>query len=92
MSGGRSQGDLSTTAVLTSEAYPEQSTGGPQTHNFPNPPETVFRPEAQDLGRPTLAAGQNHQSVSSISQLHVPGEFPRVNSEAREALGGNAPA
>jgi hypothetical protein len=80
MSGGRSEGDLTTTTLnsdLTSDAYPEQATSGPQTQNVPNPLETVFRPLADDLARPTLAAGQNHQSVQSISQLHVPGEFPR---------------
>lgn len=76
MSGGRSEGDLTTT-TLDSDAYPEQAASGPQTQNVPNPLETVFRPLADDLARPSLAAGQNHQSVQSISQLHVPGEFPR---------------
>jgi hypothetical protein len=76
MSGGRSEGDLTTT-TLNSDAYPEQATSGPQTQNVPNPIETVFRALADDTARPSLAAGQNHQSVQSISQLHVPGEFPR---------------
>jgi hypothetical protein len=78
MSGGRSEGDLITT-TLNSDAYPELAIAGPQTQNVPNPLETVFRPLVDETARPTLAAGQNHQSVQSISQLHVPGEFPRSN-------------
>lgn len=75
MSGGRSQGDLA------SNACSEQAAAGEaQTRNVHNPLETVLRPLADDLAaqRPTLSAGQNHQSVTSISQLHVPGEFPKV--------------
>jgi hypothetical protein len=41
-----------------------------------NPAEVILRPLTQET-RPTLAAGQNHLSVQSISQLHVPGEFPK---------------
>ncbi len=80
ISGGRSQGDVSSAGTdLTSETYPEQANNGLKTQDVPNPLETVLRPLTQDLARPTLAAGQNHQSVQSISQLHVPGEFPRSN-------------
>ncbi|TVY42340.1 Phosphatidylinositol 4,5-bisphosphate-binding protein [Lachnellula subtilissima] len=78
MSGGRSEADL-TTSTLNSDAYPEHATVGPQTQDVPNPLETVFRPLVDETTRPTLAAGQNHESVQSISQLHVPGEFPRGN-------------
>jgi len=78
MSGRRSQGDAGTAAAdLTSDAYPVRSI--PQTQNVPNPLEAAISPLADDLARPSLAAGQNHQSVQSISQLHVPGEFPRNN-------------
>ena len=76
MPGGRSEGDLTTT-TLNSDAYPERATVGPQTQDVPNPLETGFRPLVDETARPTLAAGQDHQSVQSISQLHVPGEFPR---------------
>jgi hypothetical protein len=80
MSGGRSQGDLSSAgADLTSDACLEQGDNGLNTQVVPNPLETVLRPLTEDLARPTLAAGQNHQSVQSISQLHVPGEFPKGN-------------
>lgn len=82
MSGGRSQGDL-TSGDADSNLGPTIS----------NPIESALAPLVDDVpgGRPTLAAGQNHQSVSSISQLHVPGEFPRTspNSEAQEALGAD---
>lgn len=80
MSGGRSQGDLSSTAIAT-------GTGTDHEHSI----EEALKPLTDDLDlqRPSLAAGQNHQSVASISQLHVPGEYPRSNNEAREALGAN---
>ncbi|TVY49220.1 Phosphatidylinositol 4,5-bisphosphate-binding protein [Lachnellula occidentalis] len=77
MSGGRGMDNLTTT--LNSDAYPERTTVGPQTQNVPNPLETVFRPLVEETARPTLAAGENHQSVQSISQLHIPGEFPSGN-------------
>jgi len=50
-----------------------RSTGDLASQNVPNPLETL----TSDPLRPTLAAGQNHLSVHSISQLHVPGEFPK---------------
>ncbi|TVY91220.1 Phosphatidylinositol 4,5-bisphosphate-binding protein [Lachnellula willkommii] len=78
MSGGRSETDLTTTK-LNSDAYPERATVGLQTQDVPNPLETVFRPLVDETVRPTLAAGQNHPSVQSISTLHVPGEFPKGN-------------
>jgi len=64
MSGGRSTGDLDTNA--------DEPATAPKTENSI---ETALRPLTSDT-RPTLAAGQNHMSVQSISQLHVPGEFP----------------
>jgi hypothetical protein len=83
MAGGRSQGDVSSVGTdLTKEAFLEQAPNGPKT--TANPLEAVLRPLAEDT-RPSLAAGQNHQSVQSISQLHVPGEFPRTNTESGEA-------
>jgi len=79
MSGGRSQGDVSSAGTnLTNEV---------QLRDASNPLETVLQPLTEDLVRPSLAAGQNHQSVQSISQLHVPGEFPRGNAESRDAIG-----
>jgi len=76
MSGGRSMGEIPASgAGIMSDAYPDQATTA-QTENVPNPLETVLRPLTEDT-RPTLAAGQNHMSVTSISQLHVPGEFPK---------------
>jgi hypothetical protein len=78
---GASQGNYTTAkADLTSDAYPERAAPGePQTQNVPNPLETVLRPLTDDLARPALAMGQNHQSEQSISQLHVPGEFPKAS-------------
>jgi hypothetical protein len=75
MSGGRGQGDPA------SDTYPEQAADGEaQTQNVRNSLETVLRPLADDLAaqQSTLSVGQNYQSVTSISQLHVPGEFPKV--------------
>jgi hypothetical protein len=68
MSGGRSSGDLE-----LSNTNPEEIPTGVQTDN---PIEVALRPLTSEI-RPTLAAGQNHMSVQSISQLHVPGEFPK---------------
>lgn len=67
MSGGRSQGNISSTGRgLTKEAYPEQATNG--TNNTTNALDAVLKPLTEDLARPSLAAGQNHQSVQSISR------------------------
>jgi hypothetical protein len=86
MSGGRSQGDVNIASTkLTDAVYPEQATNGPKPQDASNPLETVLQPLTE--GRPSLAAGQNHQSVQSISQLHVPGEFPRGNAESRDPIG-----
>ena len=69
MSGGRSQGDLTT-------ATPELL-GGQQAPSVQNSMESALQPLI-DVSRPSLlTAGQNHQSVSTISQLHIPGEFPK---------------
>lgn len=46
------------------------------TASSDNPIQTALRPLTQ-VERPSLAAGNNHQSVQSVSQLHVPGEFPK---------------
>ncbi|KAL2072286.1 hypothetical protein VTL71DRAFT_11629 [Oculimacula yallundae] len=69
MSGARSQGDVTTNATANSDTSP------PASHET-NPIEAVLRPLTEG-GRPSLAAGQNHQSVQSVSQLHVPGEYPK---------------
>ncbi len=84
MSGGRSEGDLSSADFdLTAEARPQQAKGGADT--TARSLESVLKPLTEDLARPSLAAGQHHQSVQSISQLHVPGEFPRGNTESGDA-------
>ncbi|RAL61932.1 hypothetical protein DID88_002421 [Monilinia fructigena] len=81
------QADLAAMAIAAPDT---NMSGGPQetavlTAAVPNPEpksaETILDPLAKDLERPTLAAGQNHQSSGSISQLHVPGEFPRTITE-----------
>jgi len=69
MSGARSQGDITTNGTASAGT---------------NPIETVLRP-LTEVNRPSLAAGQNHQSVQSVSQLHVPGEFPK-DSKTQETL------
>jgi len=93
MFGGRGEGEVSSAvADLSSDAYPEHAKVGSQTQNVPNPLETVFRPLAEDLARPSLVARQNHQSVQSISQLHVPGEFPSSNNEVKDTLTAEVPA
>lgn len=69
MSGGRSQGDLTTTAP---ELLDDQQTPSEQK-SMESAPKPLI-----DVSRPSLiTAGQNHQSVSTISQLHIPGEFPK---------------
>ena len=84
MSGGRSEGDLSNAEFdLTTEEHPHQPKGEADT--TARPLESVLKPVTEDLARPSLAAGQNHQSVQSISELHVPGEFPRGNTESGDA-------
>ncbi|KAK0101494.1 hypothetical protein ONS95_006663 [Cadophora gregata] len=65
MSGARSQGDVTSKGAIGSET---------------NPIEKVLEPLTEN-GRPSLAAGQNHQSVQSVSQLHVPGEFPKEHNK-----------
>lgn len=85
MSSGRSQGGVST---ISAEKTKTQGLGlaerGIQANA--NPLATALKPITEDLVRPSLAAGQNHQSVQSISQLHVPGEFPRSNTEPKDAV------
>jgi hypothetical protein len=71
MSDGRSMGDLPTSGA---GIIPDQAITG-QTENVLNPVEATLGPLAEDT-RPTLAA-QNHMSVHSVSQLHIPGEFPK---------------
>jgi hypothetical protein len=70
MSGGRSAGDLSVVGGI-----PHQNAALP-TPTASNPIEEALKPLTGDT-RPTLAAGQHHQSVQSVSQLHIPGEFPK---------------
>jgi hypothetical protein len=85
MSGGRSQGDVSSVGIdLTQAQGLGQADNGTKT--IANPLEAALRPLTDDLARPSLAAGQNHQSVQSISNLHVPGEFPRSNTESKDAV------
>ncbi|KAF5876523.1 putative ph domain-containing protein [Botrytis fragariae] len=97
MSGGRSQGDISavpwfnevgeTAAISTVAATTAVPTTSTVTDTIePRSMEALLDPLAKDLERPTLAAGQNHQSVQSISQLHVPGEFPRTRTETGSSL------
>lgn len=79
VSGGRSRGYISSAGNdSTKEAHMERVTSIPIA--TANPIETVLRPLTEDA-RPRLATGPNHQSVQSISQLHVPGEFPTSNTE-----------
>lgn len=81
MSGARSQGDVSTTGAIS---------GNVLSSHTGEPIENALKP-LTDL-RPSLAAGQNHQSVQSVSQLHIPGEFPKDGNRAQENLNaGNLP-
>lgn len=81
MSGGRSQGGVtlaSATATTPTTLNSDMLTKTSQiTHDGSAPRESVLNPVVDGAARPTLATGQNHQSVQSISQLHVPGEYPR---------------
>lgn len=81
MSGGLSLGDISGTPWL-SETHETGNLANAATHTESRSVETIFDPLVKDLERPVLAAGQNHQSVGSISQLHVPGEYPKTRTEA----------
>lgn len=58
----------------------------PQCHSreVPSSVDAAQQPLASDLTRPTLP---NHISATSISQLHVPGEYPRNNTDLKEANG-----
>ncbi|TEY85291.1 hypothetical protein BOTCAL_0014g00200 [Botryotinia calthae] len=95
ISGGRSQGDISaapwfdeageTATISTVAAAAAVPTATNTTE--PRSMEALLDPLAKDLERPTLAAGQNHQSVQSISQLHVPGEFPMTRTDTESSLG-----
>ena len=74
MSGSRRTGDLPAAgAGIMSDA---DRTATNNLGNASNPIEAALSPLITDT-RPTLAAGQNHQSVHSVSQLHIPGEFPK---------------
>ncbi|KAI9743272.1 MAG: hypothetical protein M1818_003118 [Claussenomyces sp. TS43310] len=84
MTGGRSQGDL-TNLNVARQPFVSADTAGASTAI----PSTAFgtgtSPQADaTFARPTLAeavrAGQHHESVLSISQLHVPGEYPKKTS------------
>lgn len=85
MVGDRSQGGLtSNEGVSAGNAYaeiiPAKSADG-------RPIEAALRPLTDDpVLRPSLAAGQNHQSVQSVSQLHVPGGFPKENAKTQTPL------
>ena len=66
MSGGRSTGDLPAIDGAVAGQLEHSS------HSI----EAALRPLTTG-SRPTLAAGENHKSVQSVSQLHIPGEFPK---------------
>jgi len=80
MSGGRSQGDLASTSKSLDN-----------TQDGSNPIKTLSSPLTSEPMRPSLAAGQNHQSVTSISQLHVPGEFPRSQVDNKSPTNSQLP-
>jgi hypothetical protein len=83
MYGGRSQGEPNSVGTdLTKKSSLAEAVNGPKA--TATRLEAVLKPLTEDA-RPSLAAGQNHQSVQSISQLHIPGEFPRNNTESGEA-------
>lgn len=87
MSGGRSLGDVSAAPWFNETEETAALRAAPTTTTTePKSVETLLDPLAQNLGRPTLAAGQNHQSVQSISQLHVPGEFPKTRTNTSSSL------
>jgi hypothetical protein len=62
---------------------------GDLAQNAINPIETALKPLTED-SRPILAAGQSHRSVQTISQLHVPGEYPK-DVVRRDTLGPTMP-
>ncbi|KUJ10607.1 uncharacterized protein LY89DRAFT_244679 [Mollisia scopiformis] len=62
---------------------------GDLVENGTNPIETALQPLTQD-SRPFLPAGQSHTSVKTISQLHVPGEYPK-DVVRRDTLGPSMP-
>jgi hypothetical protein len=74
MSGGRRTGDLPAAGAGIMSDADQAATN--KLGNTSNPIEAALSPLITDK-RPTLAAGQNHQSVHSVSQLHIPGEFPK---------------
>lgn len=49
----------------------------PSDQQSVNPAKDILDPLAEDLAKkqPSFAAGQDHSSVASISQLHIPGSF-----------------
>jgi len=81
MSGGRSLGDISQHPDFNS--VPATTDVPAQTGS--NDASAPLASLAQGSERPTLAAGQNHQSVQSISQLHIPGEYPKTTPEATKS-------
>lgn len=73
MSAGRSEGDVfSAGADLTNDQALNTSDLKPKNTSL-----EMASSANEDPARPNLAAGQNHKSEQSISQLHVPGEFPK---------------
>lgn len=63
---------------------------GDLTDNERNPIETALEPLTEDSRPSLLAAGQSHASVKTISQLHVPGEYPK-DVVRRDTLGPSMP-
>ncbi|KAJ5046446.1 uncharacterized protein L3040_003689 [Drepanopeziza brunnea f. sp. 'multigermtubi'] len=64
-------------ATFADHAYPEATT---TKSGQTSPIEAAVRPLSDDpLPRPSLAVEQNRESVMSVSQLHVPGKYPKEN-------------
>lgn len=53
---------------------------GDLADNTHKPIEDALSPLTEDM-RPSLAAGQSHRSVQTISNLHVPGEYPKEKKD-----------
>jgi len=75
MAGRQSQGDLS--SVLSADQFPAPQPADQQSVQSVNHAKEILDPLAEDLAReqPSLAAGQDHSNIASISQLHIPGSF-----------------
>ncbi|KAI9052514.1 hypothetical protein LZ554_003858 [Drepanopeziza brunnea f. sp. 'monogermtubi'] len=62
-------------AAFADNAYPEATT---TKSGQTSPIEAAVRPLSDDsIVRPSFAVEQNRESVMSVSQLHVPGKYPK---------------